>query len=308
MYKEKTSPKDRFDAAIRSNISDELLTYEISPEGESGYRYPNYYNESAFADFVKEMKEVYPDHYVKFKGKKNSSVNAGGKGGELNAQNNRPPKMASVASSSRFCYLALRDGIYTDILGKAFKSCEVEFEKECRIFKKGAAPQLDAYIKDDECDIFVEAKCHEIFDSHKVNFSITYWNCFKNDKILCRLIDDINELSENFAVPLGKFDIKNESPRFDIKQFVCHLLGIKAHQKGKKAKLIYLFFKPISEDKETAVLINTVFDELEKEIKAIFKCEVIKDFCNNNNIELVAIAQESETMKKLDSARVIKLY
>jgi hypothetical protein len=122
------------------------------------------------------------------------------------------------------------------------------------------------------------------------------------------LIDNPEKLSDSFVVSLSKFDIVKESPRFDVKQFVCHLLGIKEHQNGKKAKLVYMFFKPISKDKETAELIDSVFKELKEEIEAIFKCGVIKEFCKNNNIDLMAIAQESKTMKKLDSANVIKLY
>lgn len=50
--------------------------------------------------------------------------------------------MASVASSSRFCFLALKDG------ANAFGGTgEVVFEHECKINGiSGIAPQLDAYI------------------------------------------------------------------------------------------------------------------------------------------------------------------
>lgn len=307
MSKDKLTPKEKFDTAIRNNIVDDLLTYIIEEAG-SVRKYPNYYNQTAFADFVDDMEETYPNHYNKFKGKKNSSSNAGGKGGELDAQNNRPPKMASVASSSRFCYIALRDGMETDILGKKFTSAEIEFEYECRIFAKGTAPQLDAYIKDEVCDIFVEAKCHEIFDSHKVVFSSTYWDYFKKDKMLRDLIDNPDKPSKSFVVPLNKFRINKVFSRFDVKQFVCHLLGIKEHQNGKKARLIYMFFKPMTNDEKTAALIESVFKDLKEEIEAIFNCDIIKDFCKKNNIELMAIAQESKIMKRLDSAKVINLY
>lgn len=308
MSKDKLTLKEKFDAAIKNNLPNDLLTYVINEGEVSEHKYPNYYNQSAFDNFVDEMDKKYHKDFDKFKGKKNASYNAGGKGGELDVQNNRPPKMASVASSSRFCYLALRDGVDTDILGKKFTSADVEFEYECRIFAKGTAPQLDAYIKDAVCDIFVEAKCHEIFDSHKVKFSSTYWDYFNNNELLRNLIDNPEKPSESFVVSINKFNINKDSPRFDVKQFVCHRLGIKEHQKGKNAKLVYMFFKPVTDDEETAILIKTVFDELAKEIKAVFECKVIKKFCEDSNIELMAIAQESKTMKKLDSAKVIKLY
>lgn len=301
------TPKERFDVAIRNNLCDDLLTYIIG-EGENSIEYRCYYSQSAFRDFVDEMKKIYPEHYDKFQGKKKASSNSGGKGGELDAQDNRPPKMASVASSSRFCYLALRDGVDANILGKTFTKNDVEFEKECRIFARGTAPQLDAYINDEECDIFVEAKCHEIFDSHKLVFRSAYWDYFKKDSSLKDLISGEKKPAEEFNVSLDLFDIGKKSARFDVKQLVCHLLGIKEHQKGKKAKLVYMFFKPIPKDKESAELIDSVFKELKEEIEVIFGCKVIKEFCENNNINLAAIAQESETMKKLDTAKVVKLY
>lgn len=66
--------------------------------------------------------------------------------------------MASVASSSRFCYLALKDG--AEAIGG---TGDVVFEKECKIKGVGGtAPQLDAYVASE--NIFVEAKCHEMFD------------------------------------------------------------------------------------------------------------------------------------------------
>ncbi len=313
MSKNISTPKEKFDTVIKNNLVDDILTYVINEEGKPERKYPNYYSESAFSDFVDEMEKKYYNHYLKFKGNKNTSANAGGKGGELDAKNGRygsmPPKMASVASSSRFCYLALRDGTDSDIFGKSFTKEGVEFEKECRIFAGAkTSPQLDAFIADDKCDIFVEAKCHEIFDCHKPMFRSAYWDYFKNEASLKDLAPGKEKPAEEFNVSLDLFDIDKKSARFDVKQFVCHLLGIKEHQKGKKAKLVYMFFKPVTEDEETAQMINSVFGELKEEIETIFDCDIIKNFCDKNNIELMAIAQESKTMKKLDSAKVIKLY
>lgn len=313
MSKNKLTPKEKFDTAIKNNLSDDWFPYVINEDGKADRKYENYYSNSAFSDFVDEMKKQYYNHYLKFKGNKNTSDNAGGKGGELDAKNGRyglmPPKMASVASSSRFCYLALRNGVDTNILGKTFTKNDVEFEKECRIFETSkTAPQLDAYIKDEECDIFIEAKCHEIFDCHKPMFRSAYWDYFKNDASLKDLAPGKEKPAEEFNVSLDLFDIDKKSARFDVKQFVCHLLGIKEHQKGKKAKLVYMFFKPVTEDEETAQMINSVFEELIEEIKAIFECDAIKGFCDKNKIDLMAIAQESKTMKKLDSAKVVELY
>lgn len=99
--------KGKFDLLIKENlikssVSENAFTYRF---GEIR-KYSEYYSDTEFNRFIDEMEENYPQHYRKF-------IN--GAGGELKEKNSRfgmmPPKMASVASSSRFCYLALRDGI-----------------------------------------------------------------------------------------------------------------------------------------------------------------------------------------------------
>lgn len=206
--------KETFDNIIKKNLID------VTGIDNFGYKltrtYSNYYNKSAFAVFLTEMKNPpYESYYWSY---------ASGKGSELKEQDGRygklPPKMASVASSSRFCYLALRDG--ADALG-----CKgsVEFEKACEIEGiDGIAPQLDAYIP--EKNIYIEAKCHEIFDSHKVILKEKYWNLFYG------LDNDFGfevrekEKEETFSIPFSVFGISKTSTRFDVKQLLCHLLGI----------------------------------------------------------------------------------
>lgn len=93
--------KDEFDYLIKKNLLDMLgndfFCYEIA-----GRTYDVYYNREAYKKFIAEMQSA---KYNKFYNQYNR-----GKGSELIGTDNRPPKMASVASSSRFCYLALRDG------------------------------------------------------------------------------------------------------------------------------------------------------------------------------------------------------
>ena len=87
--------------------------------------------------------------------------------------------MASVASSSRFAYLALRCG--AQAIGG---TDHVEFEHECRIQGiRGTAPQLDAYTADENGNpIYVEVKCHEIFDPHKIELKAAYWENIYGEK------------------------------------------------------------------------------------------------------------------------------
>ena len=312
MRKRNKLSKKEFDKIIKQNliesgVSESCFTFVIKERA-----YDEYYAESEFDKFVDEMKKDYQKHYIKFNGDEGATENKGGKGGELAKKMGRyglmPPKMASVASSSRFCYLALRDGTDYFIPDRKLTKEDVEFEKECKIFSESAtAPQLDAYIADDVCDVFVEAKCHEIFDSHKAEFKNKYWEYFKNDKSFRRVLSEEDKNKEVFQIPFKFFDVSKEITHFDIKQFVCHLLGIAKQNEGKQSKLVYMFYKPCSDCFETSQQIDEIFDELKVEIKAIFGCNLIEEFCKENNIELAAIAAESKVMGKLDAANIINL-
>ena len=313
MCQSKKLSKKEFDLIIKQNLIDCGIPVE-SFGFKIGQRiYEEYYSEDEFEKFVDEMRNNYFNHYKKFNGDKNVKENTGGKGGELAKKSSRygliPPKMASVASSSRFCYIALRDGTEVLLPDRVLTTNDVEFEKECKIFDNSStSPQLDAYISDDICDIYVEVKCHEIFDSHKPMFKAKYWPLFKENPSFCAVANkrDIDE--ECFQLPLNIFDITKESTRFDIKQFICHLFGIAKQNNGKKSKLVYLFFKPTSNDAQTSKQIDEVFYELISEIKLIFGCKIISDFCKNNNIELMAIAQQSQIMDKLTDNNTIYFW
>lgn len=303
--------KDKFDEIIKNNLieSGVLETDFImkdKPKSGSGMRDRRfYYTESIFDNFVTEMRTVYPAHYAKFKGN-GSSQNAGGVGGELNTGKtgyvNEPPKMACVASSSRFCYLALRNGVYGVnplLFNREITGQDVEFEKECQI-SSVSKPQLDAFVAGEECDVFIEAKCHEIFDSHKPTFKRKYVNYFKKH----RLFSDFTfPKAEEFTLTLELFGFVEDKTdtRFDCKQFVSHLLGIANYNKGKKkSKLVYLFFKPVVSDGVKAAQVEEVFNELKEEIKTVFTCSEITQFCQKNNIELMAVALNNDVMTKLN--------
>lgn len=314
MGKNKTLSKKEFDAIIRENLiaagkSEKSFGYETI----DNRIYYDYYTVSEFQAFVDEMKLNYPEHYKKFYGVQDAKENKGGQGGELIPKRGRwgimPPKMASVASSSRFCYLALRDG--TDILipNRSLIKGDVEFEKECKIFEDGlTAPQLDAYIKDSTCDYYIEAKCHEIFDSHKIEFKNKYWDIFERDKSFHGALTKVIKKKDTFELPKELFGITENHLRFDVKQFICHLLGIAHQSKGKCAELIYLFFKPKCNQANVSTQIDEIFDELQREIEAIFNSSLIKDFCENHQIKLNVIIQNSDVMQKLNNDNSQKLY
>lgn len=314
MNRSKKISKKEFDAIIKENIIKSGVA-----EDDFGYKtdqnriYQEYYVKSAFDKFVDEMKSDYPEHYKKYYGDDSANENRGGMGGELIPKRGRwgmmPPKMASVASSSRFCYLALRNG--TNALFSDWEATkdDVEFEKECRIFEDGpTAPQLDAYIENPSCKCYIEVKCHEIFDSHKIEFKNKYWDIFQKNKSFCHVLENAVKHEESFELARNVFDLSDAHLRFDVKQFVCHLLGIANQTKGKRAKLVYLFFKPKNSDEKTNARIDEIFEELRNEIHLIFSSKVIEEFCLDNQIELEAIVQECDVMKKLDTCNSWKLF
>lgn len=278
--------KETFDIIIRENLEKMTSSEFDYIINEQKGKYINYYSKNDFDNFKKEMETTYSESF--------HSYNKG-KGSELKGES-KPPKMASVASSSRFCYLALRDGAVS--LGLNGK---VKFEKSCRISEiKGNSPQLDAFFEDN--NTFFEVKCHEIFDKHTVKMKSQYKSAVTNDFGI-----DVRD-DEEFIIDLSEFGIDKSYSMMDIKQLLCHLMGIKSESNGKKAVLYYMFFKPVCYNTEKADEIEKIFSCLKNEIETIFNSTPISSFCKKNNIELKAIALESEIMQSIDKSEIVKLF
>lgn len=285
--------KKEFDNIIRRNI------IRVTGRNDFGYNagkpYENYYSIMAFNDFLHEMQlPQYKSHYDRYKI---------GSGSELKPHGLTPPKMASAASSSRFCYLALRDG--AEALGC---SGRVIFEHECRITGiSGTAPQLDAYIPD--MNTYIEVKCHEIFDSHKVILKEKYHSLFFGEGNAFGFEKKEKPSTDSFELPLSLFGISDTSSMFDIKQLLCHLLGIAScKEQETHAKLIYLFFKPKTISPDEQIQTDEVFNRLCNEIRSIFCSAPIKKFTAHNNIILSAAAEYSEVMERLSKDNIIYLF
>ena len=292
--------KTEFDNIIKKNL------VEIYGKDKFGYMigvkpYSNYYSNEEFQIFKDEMKhtEKYCNYFKSYDK---------GAGSELKEKKGRygvvPPKMASVASSSRFCYLALRDGADIDYIG----GNKVKFEYECKIsgIKARTYPQLDAFIEDS--NIFIEAKCHEIFEHHEIKMSTKYQKYLSQDFGIA--FDGMNE-GEEIPIPLSEFGIDGKTSRFDIKQLLCHLIGVSSEKKRlglDKVRLIYLFFKPKTSDEAINQQIEKIFKDLAEEIEKIFESEHIRKFTSEHNISLDAIAERSEIMESVIKSEMIKLY
>ena len=192
--------------------------------------YWNYLSNDAWEEFKGKMKKA---HLCQFED---------ADGGEMKEKKGRwgiyPPKMASFGSSSRFLY-----SVSKDIEG-------FQFEKLLPT-RVGGSANLDGYIMRGDVDVFVEAKCREIYGSHKtVEISNVYEEIYKE------LHESYPEFSfknngkeddEHFNCTF-KFNGK-EIIHFDIKQLICHFLAISANileneNANKNIKFIYLIFNP----------------------------------------------------------------
>ncbi len=278
--------KREFDNVILKNLEAKLGEDKFGYKTEDGRIYPMYYTEEEFEGFLAQA--TLPEY----------------KGSELEERTNSkgkitPPKMASVASSSRFCYLALKDG--AEAIGG---TGEVVFEKECKIKGiNGTAPQLDAYVAGG--NIFVEAKCHEMFDKKTTVMRESYQEYIVGEKegIGFNVPANLKVEKGYFNIPYGDFGFTKEFHCFDFKQFLCHLLGIACQR--KVAKIVYLYFKPVNDAKQKDI--DDLFDKLSEEVRMAFENGYIKKFCAKNGIELQAVAEYSEVMERLTDTNRIYL-
>ncbi len=286
--------KDEFDYFIKKNLLDVLGNYSFGYE-IAGRPYDVYYSREAYKKFIAEMQST---KYNKFYDQYNR-----GQGSELIEKDNKPPKMASVASSSRFCYLALRDGC------KQFgNSANIIFEHGCKINGvRGTGAQLDAYLPEE--NIYFEVKCHEIFGYHKTSLSKSYWKLlYGQENDFCFPHAECPQITK-FQFKLSDFGINKRKARFDVKQLLCHLLGIASQKvKNTPAKLVFLFFKPKMDLESEQKQVDAVFEELKDEIKNIFSSQPIQNFTSKNNIKLSAIAEYSKVMEPLSKENIIILF
>ena len=267
-YNKIDSPDKALDYAIRDY---ECKKFPV----ESGYKienniYCNYLSKNSWKEFKDSMKKV---HRRQFED---------ADGGELKEKKGRwgicPPKMASFGSSSRFLY-----NISKDIVG-------FQFEKLLPT-RVGGSANLDGYITRGDGDVFVEAKCREIYSSHKtIKVSNVYEEIYKELQELYpkfsfknngRPIKNGKEDNEHFNCTF-KFNGK-EIIHFDIKQLICHFLAISANileneNANKNIKFIYLIFNPKEvieqvEKESYKKQINEIYGDTKKEITDYFNME-----------------------------------
>ena len=201
---------------ISKVFTDALVREQMINEGlEQGYNGRDDYlnKDSSWATLRNGM---LPEHEKQY---------GGGSGGELNEKNGNPPKMAAFASSSRMIYTL--SAVKRHIEG-------FRFEEKLSTTIGGQA-NMDGYLNRGDSYIFVEAKCREPYDHHakqKVSQAYeevyTYLQSKMPATFGCKM-DPIKEKDENKPKHemYVTFQCRGEDEaHFDIKQMICHLLGV----------------------------------------------------------------------------------
>ena len=225
-YKASIDKATALDFAIRDGQKELDYGYKIS--GKSPYN--NYLRNDDWKRFLDSMSPLHLAQY-------NDAD-----GGELKEKIGRwginPPKMASFGSSSRLIYECSKS-----IPGFCF-----EKQLPTRV---GHTANLDGYLSSPTEDVFVEAKCREIYSTH-LNQKISrvykdvyeYIRSKKSDfSYECKPIEN----EPNYMACSFLMNDKYIS-HFDVKQLICHFLGICANILENKAntnvRFTYLIFNP----------------------------------------------------------------
>ena len=267
---------DSIQKAIDIAIRDEKNLEQISGYKIGERKYENYVRNDAFQAELGDMCDAIRLQFD----------NA--PGGELKEKPGRygiyPPKMACFGSASRFIYKMLVDK-------------GVSFEASLPTFV-GHSANLDARKTADETslEIFAEAKCREIYGSHrKVEVNEAYKPIF--DK-LKEIFTYAAEKSKKGYVKCS-FKVKEqEILHFDLKQLICHFLGIsagllKGEIKSKKICFVYLIFNPHHiKDRICDKYRKKILDQYDKTIEEINLFDMEKLFeaifeyqrCQNKDI------------------------
>lgn len=247
-YKASIDKATALDFAIRDGQKEFDYGYEIS--GKSPYN--NYLSNEDWKRFIGSMSPLHLAQY-------NDAD-----GGELKEKRGRwginPPKMASFGSSSRLIYECSKS-----ILGFCF-----EKQLPTRV---GHTANLDGYICRPEEDVFVEAKCREIYSSHlNQKISLVYKDVYEYIKskkpdfsYACKPIENEPDYIACSFIMNNKY-----ISHFDVKQLICHFLGICANILKNKAntniRFNYLIFNPnLDTDFSNPYILN-------------FKSKILKDY------------------------------
>ncbi len=221
---------------------------------DGGKRYAAYMSNSEWDDFLLDMKQNHEQAFGEYEN---------GSGGELKPKGNFPPKMASYGSSSRMIYK----------LSKEIKGFCFERKLPTTV---GGISNMDGYLETDNTHIFVEAKCREPYGAKPQLIESKYMNLYDyiDRDASCNM--SIRTQAREKKLLAAFFVGERVISHFDIKQMICHLLGVGTMlldtESSKKVSFLYLVYNPrLIEivDKKKEKQIFCAYDEMRDECSAI---------------------------------------
>lgn len=249
-------------------IIDAIRDMDGKPPYGAGYKlektggyYDRYMSNDGWRRYLDEMSKDHRDQYEK------------GDGGELK-EGKYPPKMAGYGSSSRIIFTLLKD----------IPDIKFEYPLKTYVYRRCRPASLDGYLCADNADIFVEAKCGEIYTEHcKVKASREYYKVYKyirdnhkNFSFKEYVIDKNGNIDE--SVYNYSFSYNNEPIiHLDIKQLISHFLGIAAGVLEGRVKdsirFVYFIYNPEELQKES---LKEIYGKTIAEINKIRVSELFK--------------------------------
>ena len=229
------------------------VTYEKDDKKETLYR-QTYMTNKVWNEFFSAMPKNAKKEYGE------------GGGDELSEKNGRPPKMASYGSSSRMIYNLSKN------------KENFHFEKKLPTSIGRGKANLDGFYEDDSRYIFVEAKCHEPYSvkGHTVSKAYERLYNYLNEHMFGELQIDMTTSKCGKYLNVEYFAGGEKLERFDIKQMICHLLGIatgllEGTLKKKQVDFIYLLYDPteLDIDASAKAKINEIYD------RTCYECNLI---------------------------------
>ena len=251
---------------------------------KDGKAYASYMSNSEWNAFIGNMEENYPQAFGEY---------GAGSGGECKSNGVYPPKMASYGSSSRMIY-----NLCKDIPGFRF-----EYKLPTTV---GGVANLDGYLEKEDELIYVEAKCREPYGEkpHLIEKKYEELYRFLNEQTTNNLNISIPEKTGSKIKVVFSVDGK-EIRYFDMKQMICHLLGIATKHlqepTSKRITFLYLAYDPtqieLIQSKKGAKIAetyNTMCAECNAvEFKALFEdvCHFLAKKRNLLNADIIEISK-----------------
>ena len=260
---------EKLDLAIKSKETGTTEGFYAVPYKGGTLNKPTYMTNEEWNAFLSAMPETARKEYGE------------GDGDEPKEKDGRPPKMASFGSSSRMIYNLSKEK-------EGF-----HFEKKLSTTVGGTA-NLDGFYEDDNRYIFVEAKCHEPYTAKNVTVSKCYEKLYTyiNEQMSHNLQIDIQTSKCGRYLNVEYYADGEKLERFDMKQMVCHLLGIatgmlKGTLERKQVDFIYLLYDPTELD--IAPDAKGVIDEIYE--RTCYECNLV-DFAELYRVLLNFLIRE----------------